>query len=52
MAESPIYFNLPGLQTLDRIDDLEEYIKNFPDSPLVPVFQNELEGLYNLAKYL
>ena len=52
MTESPIVFNLPGLYVLDRIDELQEYITNFPDSRLVPVFQKEIDELEALAKYL
>ena len=32
----------------DRISELEEFIRNFPDSPLCPVFQKELDYLTSL----
>ena len=52
MSESNIYFNLPGLWTLDRIEELESCISNFPESKLVPAWKEELEKLAALAKYL
>ncbi len=33
----------------DRIDELEEFIRNFPDSELVAPFRNELDYLYSLG---
>ncbi len=29
----------------DRIEELTEYIQNFPDSILTPIFQKEIEYL-------
>lgn len=52
MQESKIHFNLPSLQTLERIEELQEYIRNFPESKLVPCCRRELEELEALAKHL
>lgn len=34
--------------TYERIEELREYISNFPDSSLVPVFENEIKRLESL----
>lgn len=33
---------------LDRIEELDEYIANFPESKLVPIMQNEIAYLKTL----
>ena len=33
---------------LDRIEELEEYIQNFPDSKLAPIMQEEIDYLNSL----
>ena len=33
---------------LDRIEELEEYIQNFPNSKLAPIMQNEIDYLNSL----
>lgn len=33
---------------LDRIEELEEYIQNFPDSVLAPIMQKEIDLLKSL----
>lgn len=43
--------NIPNAEKiLKRIDDLTEYINNFPDTPLAVIFQNELEYLETLKE--
>jgi len=32
-------------RTIDQIEELEEYIANFPDSALVPVFRSTIAEL-------
>lgn len=44
-----IIWNIPCEKSLDRIDELIAYIENFPDSPLAPVFQREIEALEESA---
>ncbi len=37
-----------GEKILDRIEELEEYIQNFPESKLTPIFQKEIDFLNSL----
>ena len=42
---SGIVWDIPSEQALQRIEDLETYISNFPNSPLVPAMKDEIEIL-------
>lgn len=35
-------------KVFDRVEELQEYICNFPDSVLVPIFEKEIEYLQNI----
>lgn len=37
-----------GEKILDRIEELETYIQNFPNSKLAPIMQNELNHLNSI----
>lgn len=37
-----------GEKILERIEELEEYIYNFPDSKLAPIHQKEIDFLNSL----
>lgn len=37
-------------RVLDRIEELEEFINNFPESALTPIFKSEIEYLELLLK--
>lgn len=39
-----------GEKMLDRIEELYEYLENFPDSKLAPIVQNEIDLLNSLLK--
>lgn len=40
-----IVWNIPCETAWDRVEELEEFIAHFPDSPLVPAFENALKHL-------
>lgn len=39
-----------GERVFDRIEQLTEYITNFPDSKLTPIFKKEIEMLEKTRK--
>lgn len=44
-------FDLPdGERVFDRIEQLTEYINNFPESKLTPIFKKEIEYLETIRK--
>ena len=46
MGDSKIVWDLPSESAvLDRIAELQEFINNFPESKLVPVFENAIAEL-------
>jgi len=46
MEDSKIVWDLPSESAvIDRIAELQEFIKNFPESRLVPVFENAIAEL-------
>ena len=42
-------WNIPSEKMYARIEELKEYIQNFPDSKLAPIMQKEIEFLENLT---
>ena len=48
-TESNITWNIPGSAANDRIDELREYLKNFPAGPISDAARHELERLENLT---
>ena len=48
-----IVWNLPSEgQIHDRIEELQECLRNFPDSKMVPVWQNAIAELKSKYGYL
>ncbi len=42
---------IPNGETIfDRIEELTEYISNFPESPLTPIFKKEIAELETIRK--
>lgn len=39
-----------GEKILDRIEELYEYLQNFPNSALAPILQKELDHLNSILK--
>ena len=45
-AKMDIIFKIPNFERmLERIEELEACLNNFPDSPLVDIWKNELKAL-------
>lgn len=42
--------NIPGTHTLERVDELQEFVNNFPESKLTPIFQREIDELWMLLE--
>ena len=42
--------HIPGERTLDRIDELEEYIRSFPAGMRAAACRHELTRLYDLCE--
>lgn len=49
MSDSHIIWNIPGSATYDRIDELREYLENFPNGPISDAARHELERLEELT---
>lgn len=48
-----IIWNLPSIPgTLDRLEELYQYLENFPESRLAPAIREEIAHLEELIKYL
>ncbi|MBQ9269684.1 MAG: hypothetical protein IJ206_09240 [Oscillospiraceae bacterium] len=47
--ESKIVWNLPGERALDRIEELLEYLENFPEGMMAETARHELERLEQLT---
>ena len=48
-SESNLAWNIPGTAACDRIDELREYLENFPAGPISDAARHELERLENLT---
>ena len=46
-----IVFNIFSEKSLDRMEELREYLRNFPESALAPAMRNELEYLEYLGDH-
>ena len=47
--KSNLAWNIPGTAACDRIDELREYLEDFPTGPISDAARNELERLKNLT---
>lgn len=49
LTESDITWDIPGAGTYDRIDELHEYLENFPDGSVAEPARRELERLEKMT---
>lgn len=45
MKESSITWHIPGEKAFDRLEELEEYLSNFPDGIMADAARHEVEHL-------
>ena len=48
-SESNLVWNIPGTAACDRIDELREYLENFPSGPISDAARRELARLEELT---